>query len=1093
MPPVIAGIGALVSSISTFAASSWLAGFAVRVVLSLGFSALARALAPKPKAQQQGIKSESTQTGGTDPQAFIIGRYATGGQLVAPPMTHGSVGKTPNAYLTYVIAVSDAPGATLSRLFINGEPAAIGGAVDPNYGTPVTYKGKGGGAWVKWYDGTQTSADPMLIAKYGTHAQRPWQADMIGRGTAYAILTFRFDHELYKGFPSVRFEIDGIPLYDPRKDPTMGGVGAQSWANPSTWAKTDNPAVMAYNILRGIALPGGDVWGGGWAAGDLPVANWIAAMNAADQPVALAAGGTEPSYRAGFEVGVDHEPADVIDELLKTCAGRAADVGGTMKIAVGSPGFPVMAITDADIIVTDEQSHALFPSLAQTHNGVHATFPDPASVWESRDAPPRYDTAAEARDGRRLIATVPLPACPYAGQVQRLMVAWVKEERRFRRHQLVLPPDATILEPLDVISWTSVRNGYSAKLFEVAEIAHDPISLLQLVSLREVDPTDYDWNTALELPWVAPVSGTNLPPPQVVPMFAATGITLDDAAGVPRRPAIVLTWDGSGQDDVSALEYELRVQGRTQVMSGATLSVASGSHVISAGLLPDTIYEARARFIAPRPVLWTSWQVAITPQTFISLPDFGAIDQLFTAAGIAPPHVVTTLPVGNPNGWGVIFLTADSKLYRWNSTTGAWVTTVDGSDIAVGTIDDTHMAVGSVDANRLRVGTVVAGLIAAGAVKAANMIIDGLLQIDATSAGFAMGKASAADFASDGIYMGRDLRSNGSLGYAFLMGTTIAGISRYLQSSADNGLQMVNASYYHLASTSVGMVNYTASQTLVLGVGTKSMSLDLQGGGGGGSGYGGAPGGAGGATIVQLYDGATNTGISWSVNGGGGGLAAGTGTTTSGQSSPYGTGGAAGGNAYSYNYGAHGDFTAYVPNMPAGNASGYGAGGGGYGNRNRYGSNGGAGGAAGVRQTILNIDVSAYADPRLVITVGAAGSGSGGGGAGSQGLAAVARYSTALIEAGVVPLAPTAVGTFTKPANTTGTGVFPNLGPGLWVVTRVGGGALEFNLQPLATAAHQIECGAASSVTFVTDGAPNLSYSSGNAITLRYAFHRMKL
>jgi hypothetical protein len=682
MPQVGVAITAFfVSAGASAATAAWLTAFVGRIALSIGFSVLARALQKKPTFQTPGITTEATQTGGTDPQAFVLGRYATGGQLVTPPMTHGQAGQTPNAYLTYVIAVTDAPRASLSRLFIDGEVATVGGTAHPDYGTPVTLKGVAGTAWIKWYDGSQTAADPMLIAKYGAHPQRPWTTDMVGTGVAHAILTFRFDRKLYKSFPSVRFEVDGVPLYDPRKDPSRGGTGSQSWSNPATWSQTDNPAVMIYNILRGVTMPGGDVWGGGWAEGDLPLSDWVAAMNECDDPIALSAGGTEPRYRAGLEVPVDQEPAAVIEELLKSCAGRIADIGGTMKLVAGAPGVPVKAITDDDIIITDEQSQALFPSLAQTYNGVHASFPDPASLWESRDAPPRYDATAETADGRRLIATVLLPACPWANQVQRLMQAWIAEERRFRRHQLVLPPDTTILEPHDVISWTSVRNGYSAKLFEVAEIVHDPVSLLQAVSLREVDPADYDWNTSLELPWVAPVPGASLPPAQTVPSFAATGTALDDNSGNPRRPAILLTWDGTGQDDVSALEYELRLLGGTQVAPGATLSVASGSLIISAGILPGTNYQVRARFVAPRPVTWTAWVNVTTPATYITLDDFSNLSAIFTAAGLSVPTLVGSLPAAGPARYQgeLVYLLADNKLYRWDGA--QWTATVPTTDL----------------------------------------------------------------------------------------------------------------------------------------------------------------------------------------------------------------------------------------------------------------------------------------------------------------------------------------------------------------------------------------------------------------------------
>ena len=104
---------------------------------------------------------------------------------------------------------------------------------------------------VKYYDGTQLAADPMLISKYGAASVRPWTADMIGRGICYAILTFRYERTIFNGFPTVRFVMQGIPLYDPRKDSTAGGVGAHRWANLATWEWSANPIVQLYNLHRG--------------------------------------------------------------------------------------------------------------------------------------------------------------------------------------------------------------------------------------------------------------------------------------------------------------------------------------------------------------------------------------------------------------------------------------------------------------------------------------------------------------------------------------------------------------------------------------------------------------------------------------------------------------------------------------------------------------------------------------------------------------------------------------------------------------------------------------------------------------------------
>lgn len=684
-------------------AAAAISSFVAQVALSAGLSSLALALAKKPRAP--GITTQETQTGGSAPQSFIVGRYATGGQLMAPRMTHGKVGKTPNAFLTYVMAVSDVPGVRLSRVFIDGEVGVVGVTPHPDYGLPVTLKGVADRAWIKWYDGSQTTADPMLIAKYGSHPQRPWLADMIGTGLTYAILTFRFDRTLYRGFPTVRFEVDGIALYDPRADSSVGGSGAQRLASPATWAPTDNPVVMAYNIALGVPIPGGDTWGGGWQLADLPLNSWFAAMNVCDQPEPLAAGGFEPRYRAGLEITVDSEPADAMAELLKTCAGRTADIGGTMKISVGAPPPAVFTLTDSDIIATDAQSADLFPGLNETHNAVQATFPDPASLWQSADAPPRFDLVAEAEDGRRLVGDVSLPACPYPQQVQRLMAAWLADERRFRRHQVVLPTDYAALEPLDAIQWTSLRNGYSNKSFEVVEVTSEPGSLITVANIREVDASDYDWNATLEVPWIPPAPGGSLPATQAVPSFAVTPGVLDDQAGQPRRPVLILTWDGTEQDDVTALEWEVRRVGSVEVLTGSTSAVASGRLVVASGILPLTAYEARARFVAPRATSWTAWQPATTGAIFLTNTDFGVggIAQVFKDAGLSAPQIVSSLPLPGPARFvgELVFLTTDNKLYRW--TGSAWTAAVATTDLT-GLIGAALIADGAVGARAMAIG-----------------------------------------------------------------------------------------------------------------------------------------------------------------------------------------------------------------------------------------------------------------------------------------------------------------------------------------------------------------------------------------------------
>lgn len=78
---------------------------------------------------------------------------------------------------------------------INDEYVTLGTTPEALYGfgLPASTAGL---AWVKYYDGSQSTADPYLLAQYGSYPNRPWTSDMIGRGLCYAIVTFRHNPEV---------------------------------------------------------------------------------------------------------------------------------------------------------------------------------------------------------------------------------------------------------------------------------------------------------------------------------------------------------------------------------------------------------------------------------------------------------------------------------------------------------------------------------------------------------------------------------------------------------------------------------------------------------------------------------------------------------------------------------------------------------------------------------------------------------------------------------------------------------------------------------------------------------------------------------
>ena len=641
------GAGVGLTAGQTFAAI----GIFQQLAASVALSALSRALAPRPGRAPTGTKISMT-FGESQSATRILGRYCTAGDLVYHN-SHGGRGiSTPNCYYTQVIELSDWP-ARLSRVWVNGEWATLGAVEHPSYGWPVEGYRKEGldFLWIKFYDGTQETADPMLLEKYPAPVTNPWLADMIGLGIPYMIVTARYSLDVHRGGkPQVLAELDDYGLYDPRKDSTAGGSGPQRWSNWRTWAPTNNPQVMHYNVMRGFHDPitGEFLWGGqGIAARDLPASTWFAAQNECDLEVATKGGGTEPKYRAGLEIKLSDEPASVAEELLKACQGVVAEVAGTWLTRSGAPSLPVYAYTDDDVIVTSSDQFDPFPGLDETYNGVSAQYPEPDLGWEMKDTPLRHSDAYQAEDGgRRSIAALTLPAVPYRRQAQRLMRSALEDNRRFRRHTVSMPPEARKLSPIDCVAWTSARNGYDGKLFEL-DMAQDLPNGCVALAEREVDPSDYDWEGDFETPVV-------IDPPRRpgrerrAGAFTVEPATVRDGAGDARKPALRLRWTET--ENVDAIRYQVHLAADGTHLptnssvtppenSGKTLTLTLGGEpvtlagetvtyfvftdvdalqaIISEGIVATVAYEVRAIFAPTEGRKWSDWLPVTAPDVRI--------------------------------------------------------------------------------------------------------------------------------------------------------------------------------------------------------------------------------------------------------------------------------------------------------------------------------------------------------------------------------------------------------------------------------------------------------------------------------------------
>lgn len=628
-------VGFAIAGLYAAATATAIGSFLVNTAMSMAFSALSQALAGRPKSP--GIRTDVTMAGENTPGSLVFGRYATAGFMAAPPMTRGNAGGAPNGFLTYVIELADIPITSLDGIWIGDEyceilPPVAGSLYPDHNAIGGRYAGH---AWFRFFNGTRTTAYAGLTA----HDE--WREDMIGRGLPFVVMRFRFNREVFQGLPPCLFEVTGIPLYDPRRDSTVGGTGSHRWGSRSTHEPSENPAVQIYNILRGIRYEGEHLWGGRASAEDLPLDNWIAAMNACDQLVDGA-----PRWRSSFEakIGPENlggdEPASVIEEILRGCSGAIAEFGGAYRIRIGGVGMPVAVFSDDDVIISEGQSLEPFKGLDQIYNTVHAQYPDPVAKWQPKEAPPRRSAAYIAEDGDTYVASLSLPATPYPGQVQRVMRAYLLDSRRQRQIDLTLPPDFAAVELLDAVAWTSARNGFAAKVFEVTGRGDHPLTLAQGFSLRERDAGDYVWTPDMELPSVVGGPTTPIAPPRVVLDFAVAPTVTIGPDGVRRRAGIEMTWNGD-QPDARALRYQIRQQGQTETFGGSIHAIPEGVFRHFENILPNVTYEVRARLVTERATVWTAWLPVTTGAAGFSWDDWDEAlrEEIEAALGLIPAAI----------------------------------------------------------------------------------------------------------------------------------------------------------------------------------------------------------------------------------------------------------------------------------------------------------------------------------------------------------------------------------------------------------------------------------------------------------------------
>jgi hypothetical protein len=311
----------------------------------------------------------------------------------------------------------------------------------------------------------------------------------------------------------------GAPTYDPRLDSTVaGGSGTHRAADQTTWVWNDaasrNPALQLLWYLLGwrIKNPVTNEWrlvvGKGIPAARIDLASFITAANLCDEPVTLAAGGTQPRYRSDGVFSEADATGTVLDQLKAAMNAELDDVDGKIRITVlhNDLATPIADFNDDDILggFTWDQT----APLDETYNVVRGTFIDPSttSLYQAVDFP---EVRIDSLDGIDRIETVDFQTVQDASQAQRLVKQRIARMLYSGRFTATFSYRAWKVQKNDVIRLTFEALGWTNKLFRVIETAVQVDGQVPMVlqvenadiylwdrgeraAIQPVQPTSYD-------------------------------------------------------------------------------------------------------------------------------------------------------------------------------------------------------------------------------------------------------------------------------------------------------------------------------------------------------------------------------------------------------------------------------------------------------------------------------------------------------------------------------------------------------------------------------------------------------------------------
>lgn len=525
----------------------------VTVGVSYGLSAV-MGLNQSPKKPSLGTTAEDRKQlirGSIEPRQTIYGTARVSG-----PMVYASSTGPNQEYLHLIIPLANHPIAGIDAVWVNnirikaseidgngyvtsgyyGPRKKDGGIFNPGEATDP----QAGFVFVKIYDGTQTSADPGLVAD----SKDGWGADHILTGVAYAYVRLRYDRDIYpNSLSDLSFEVRGKrTIFDPRNGLTYF---------------TSNAALVILDYLRsedGLRCSDDEI--------DFP--SFATAANISAEAVQIsAAGAVQSRYDCDVAFKLDRTPIEIMDDMLTSCGGTLIYTGGKYSLYVSAYHVPTDTVTASDL--AGDVEIVTRPSRRDLFNGIRGTFIDPASAWQATEFPAYSEGPLITEDGEEIWKDSEFPCTIDKIRAQRLAKLALRRARESLIVRMPVQYRGVRYAPWQMLAVTLEDFGWDAKPFRIQSWAFDPQTAVVTLTLREESAASYAW-TYDDLGREGTTPNTDLVDPFSIPAPAGLALAEElyatrDGAGV--RTRAILTWAQPGHPFIRGYEVQYRAAGAT--------------------------------------------------------------------------------------------------------------------------------------------------------------------------------------------------------------------------------------------------------------------------------------------------------------------------------------------------------------------------------------------------------------------------------------------------------------------------------------------------------------------------------------------------